>query len=51
MTIDTTRMIGDVIANQVTRKLNDSRARLKLQIQEAINTAITERVLPSIEHA
>ena len=51
MTKETTRMIGNEIANQVTRKLNDNRSRLNLQIQEAINTAVTERVLPSIENS
>ena len=39
------------IASQATRKLNDITSSLNLQIQEAVNTAITERVLPSIENS
>ena len=50
-TIETIRIIGDEIASQVTRKFNDIRSSLHLQIQEAINTAITEKVLPSIENS
>ena len=41
MTLETTRIIGDEIAKQVTRKLNDIRSSLILQIQEATNTAIS----------
>ena len=48
--IETTKMISDEIANQVTRKFNDIRSSLNLQIQEAIITAITEKVLPSIQN-
>ena len=51
ITIDTTKVLGDEIASQVTRKLLDIRSTLKLQVQEAINTAITERILPSIENS
>ena len=47
ITIETTRNIGDEIASQVTRKVNDIKSSLNLQIQEAINTAITENV-PSL---
>ena len=48
ITIEITRIIGDEITNQVTRKFNDIRSSLNLQIQEAVNTAIPEKVLPSI---
>ena len=51
MTIQTTRMISDEISSQVTRKFNDNRSSLNLQIEEAINAAITEKVLPSIENS
>ena len=51
MTIETTRIIGDEITNQITRKVNDTRTSLDSQIQEAIKTAITEKILPSIENS
>ena len=44
LTIETSRFIGDEIASQVTRKFNDIKSSLTLQIQEAFNTAITENV-------
>ena len=50
-TMETTRFIGDEITSQVARKFNDIRYSLILQIQDAINTAITEKVLPSIENS
>ena len=50
VTIETTRMISDDIANQVTRKFNDIRSSTILQIQEAFSTAITEKVLLSKEN-
>ena len=51
MTIETTIMIGDEISSQVTRKLNDIRSSLNLQIRETINAAIIEKMLPSIENS
>ena len=51
ITIETTRIIGDEIASQVTRKFNDIRCIMNLQIHEAINTANTEKVLPSLENS
>ena len=51
ITIETTRNLGDEITKQVTRKFNDVRSSLNLQIQEAINTAITEELFPSIENS
>ena len=51
ITTETTRIFGDETASHVTRKLNDIRSSLKLRIQEAINTAFTERLLPSIENS
>ena len=51
MTIKTTRMISVVIENQVTRRLNDIKSILNSQIQDAIETAITDKILPSIQNA
>ena len=42
-------MISDEIAKQVTRNLNDIMTSLISQIQDAISTAIAEKVLPSIQ--
>ena len=51
MTIKTTRMISVVIENQVTRRLNDIKSSLNSQIQDAIETAITDKILPCIQNA
>ena len=50
MTIETTRMIIEEITNQVSRRLNEIKDRLNVQIQDAITTAITNKVLPSIQN-
>ena len=50
MTIETTRMINDEITNQVTRRLGKIRYGLISQLLEAINSAITEKVLLAIEN-
>ena len=50
MTIGTTRMINDEITNQVTRRLGKIRYGLISQLLEAINSAITEKVLLAIEN-
>ena len=50
MTIETTRMISEEISNQMPRKLNEIKSSLNSQIQDAITTAITEKVLPSIQN-
>ena len=50
MTNETSRMINEEITNQVTRKLNDIKSSLNSQIQNAISTAIAEKVLPSIQN-
>ena len=50
ITIETTRMISAEISNQLSRKLNEIKNSLNFQIQEAISTAITEKVLPSIQN-
>ena len=51
ITVETPRIIGDETAIQVTRKLKDIRSSSNLQIQVAINTAITETAHPSIENS
>ena len=48
--IETTRMISKEILNQMSRKLNEIKTSLNFQIQDAINNAITEKVLPSIHN-
>ena len=53
ITIETARMINKYITTQVTRKLDEIRDDFKNQIVEVINTintAITEKVLPSIQN-
>ena len=50
MTIETTRTIGDEIANQFSRKLNEIKSTINSQIQDAITTAIAEKVIPSIQN-
>ena len=50
MTIETTRMISKEISNQMSRMLNENRSSLNSQIQDAISTAIAEKVLPSIQN-
>ena len=50
MTSETTRMISGEILNQMSRKLNEIRSSLNSQIQDAITTAIAEKVLPSIQN-
>ena len=50
ITIETTRIIGGEITNQVTSKFNDIRSSLNLQIQEDIITTITDKVFSSIEN-
>ena len=49
MTIETTRMISEEVSNQMSRKLVESKSSLNSQIQDAITTALTEKVLPSIQ--
>ena len=43
-------MINEEISNQMSRKLNEIKTNLNSQIQDAISTAITETVLPSIQN-
>ena len=50
ITIKTTRMINEKISNQMSRRLNEIKNSLNIQIQDAISSAITERILPSIQN-
>ena len=50
MTIETTGMISEEVSNQVPRKLHEIKSSLNSQIQDAITTAITEKVLPAIQN-
>ena len=50
MAIETTRIISDEIRNQVARRIHEIKSSLDFQIQNAISTAIEEKVLPSIQN-
>ena len=50
MIIETTRMTGNEIANQISRELNEIKSSFNSQIQDEITTAIAEKVLPSIQN-
>ena len=47
---ETTRLINEEISNQMSRKLNGIKNSLNIQIQDAISSAITEQILPSIQN-
>ena len=49
ITIETTRMISDEVSSQVSRRLNEIEDSLYFQIQDAVTTAIAEKVLPSLQ--
>ena len=49
ITIETTRMINEEISNQMSRKLDEIKNGLNIQIQNAISSAITEKILSSIQ--
>ena len=49
-TIETTRLINEEIANQMSKKLNEIKTSLNSQIQNAITAAIADTVLPSIQN-
>ena len=50
MTIETTRMISEEISNQMSRKWKEIRESLNYQIQHAITSAITDKVLLFIQN-
>ena len=49
--IDTTRFISTEISQQVTRKLDELKKDLHIQITESINSAIHETILPSLQNS
>ena len=48
--IETTRLINEEIAIQMSRKLNEIKTSLNSHIQNVITAAITDTVLPSIQN-
>ena len=50
ITAETMRAINSEISSQMSRKLDEMKSDLNLQIMDAINSAIQEKVLPSIEN-
>ena len=50
MTVEIIRMISEDTSNQMSRKLNESRFSLNSQIQDAITTAIAEKVFSSFQN-
>ena len=50
ITIETTSLINEKISNQMSRKLNEIKNSLDFQIQSAISSAITEKILLSIQN-
>ena len=42
-------MISEEFINQMSRKLNEIKSGLNSQIQDAVSTAMVEKVLPSIQ--
>ena len=46
MTIETNRMISNKVTKQISRKLNEIKSSLNLQIQDANSTVTFEKVLP-----
>ena len=50
MTVETNRMISEEISNQTSIKLNEIKESLNYQLQDEISSAITDKVLPSIQN-
>ena len=50
ITIETTRTISEEVSSQMSRKLNEIKNSLNFQIQDAISSAITEKILPFIQN-
>ena len=51
LTVETSRVIISEMSSQVSRQLEELKSDLNAQILEVINTALAEKVLPSIENA
>ena len=50
ITVETSRMISSEISSQMSRKMEEMKSDLNSHILEVINSAIEERILPSIEN-
>ena len=50
ITVETSRMINSEISSQMSRKIEEMKFDLNSHILEVINSAIEERILPSIEN-
>ena len=50
VTIETTRLINEEIANQMSRRLNEIKSDFNSRIQMAITAAVADTVLPSIQN-
>ena len=48
VTVETTRLINEEIANKMSRRLNEIKSSLNSQIKNAVSAAIADTVLPSI---
>ena len=51
ITEETVRLINEELSTQISRKLNEKKRGLDSQILAAINTAITEKVLPGLQES
>ena len=51
LTVETSRAISSEISSQMSRKLEEMKSDLKLHILDTYNSAIEEKVIPSIENA
>ena len=50
ITVETSRAISSEISSQMSRKLEEMKSDLNSHIMEVINSAIDEKILPSIEN-
>ena len=50
ISIETTGLINEEIFNQMSRRLNEIKTSLNSQVQDAITSAITSTVVPSIQN-
>ena len=51
LTVETSRAINSETSSQVSRQLEELKSDLNAQVVEVINSAIAEKLLPSIENA
>ena len=50
ITVETSRMINSEISSQMSKKTEETKSDLNSHILEVINSAIEEKILPSIEN-